>query len=266
MTTSLQVVKPSAYARIKGAWDRRLPADEARAAWRRISGGSYLSPPSANSKLAKGQAKGWQTVSLSLAPADMSDFHVCPSCTDECRRACIGHTAGNARYPAVVDARIARTNFLFRHPEAAMGIIAYELERMATAKRMAVRWNTFSDIVHEAHNPGMLQYATDLGYRNYDYTKIAARLLRPFPNYDLTFSYSGYNWSDCKSILDSGGRVSMVFAGWFPKKFMGYPVVNGDAHDLRFLDPGSCIVGLKLKGVSPDTAGQFAVREGCILE
>ena len=65
-------------------------------------------------------------------------------------------------------------------------------------------------------------------------------------------------------MLKSGGRVSMVFAGWFPKKFRGFTVVQGDAHDLRFLDPKGCIVGLKLKGVKPETAGSFAVKEECM--
>lgn len=28
----------------------------------------------------------------------------------------------------------------------------------------------------------------------------------------------------------------------------GYPVIDGDEHDLRFLDPTPCVVGLKPKG------------------
>ena len=111
----------------------------------------------------------------------------------------------------------------------------------------------------------MIEYAQYLRFRVYDYTKIAARVLRPFDGYDLTLSYSGHNWDDCQSVLEMGGRVSMVFVGRFPKKLYGYRVVNGDVHDLRFLNPKNCIVALKLKGVSPDKAGCFAVKEDLVV-
>jgi hypothetical protein len=267
--TSLSLPQASpVYAGLRGAWDRRLPYPDAIKLWRRISGGDYLTPPDANSKLLKGSAAGWSTISLSLAPSDMSGINVCPASCPECVESCIGHSTGNAkRFKTVVDSRIARTRFLFKYPEAAMGIIGHELERWAIKlhDRMAVRFNTFSDIVHESLNPGLIEYAQFLGFKVYDYTKISKRLLRPFKGYDLTLSYSGHNWTECKSVLEAGGRVSMVFSGWLPKRFAGYRVVDGDRHDLRFLDPRNCIVGLKLKGVSPDTAGCFAVKETTVL-
>jgi hypothetical protein len=34
----------------------------------------------------------------------------------------------------------------------------------------------------------------------------------------------------------------------FPRTFWGYPVIDGDGNDLRFLDPRACIVGLRAKG------------------
>lgn len=267
-TLTLTQLPASPYAKLRGAWDRRMPYPDAIKMWRRISGGDYLTPPDANSKLLKGAGAGWSTISLSLAPSDMSGINVCPNSCPECEESCIGHSAGNAkRFKTVVDSRIARTRFLFRYPEAAMGIIAHELERWAVKldRRRCMRFNTFSDIVHESLNPGMLRYAQFLGFRLYDYTKIAPRLFRPFDGYDLTLSYSGHNWDECSAVLANGGRVSMVFAGWFPKRYAGYKVVDGDRHDLRFLDPKNCIVGLKLKGVSPETAGCFAVKENTVL-
>jgi hypothetical protein len=266
-TVSLtQLPSGNPYARLNGAWDRRMPYTEAIKIWRRISGGDYLTPPDGNSKLLKGSASGWQTLSLSLAPADMSGIDVCPCSTEECRMSCIGHSAGNAkRFKTVIDSRIARTRFLFKYPEEAMGIIKHELESWVhKSRKRAVRLNTFSDIAWEVLNPGLLVHAQHLGYRVYDYTKIAARVLRPFKGYDLTMSYSGHNWAECESVLRLGGRVSMVFAGWFPKQYAGYPVIDGDEHDLRFLNPKNCIVGLKLKGVSPDKAGCFAVKEDTV--
>jgi hypothetical protein len=45
-------------------------------------------------------------------------------------------------------------------------------------------------------------------------------------------------------ILDKGGNVAVVFRGELPTSYLGFPVVNGDVNDLRFLDPKGVIVGL----------------------
>jgi len=45
-----------------------------------------------------------------------------------------------------------------------------------------------------------------------------------------------------------GGNVAIVFRKELPETYKGYKVVNGDEHDLRFLDPQNVIVGLKAKG------------------
>lgn len=82
----------------------------------------------------------------------------------------------------------------------------------------------------------------------YDYTKVPNRisLIGKYSNYDLTFSYDGYNWSTAKSFLDAGGRVAVVFyrQNVLPISFAGFPVIDGNTYDMRYLDPGRCIVGL----------------------
>ena len=45
-------------------------------------------------------------------------------------------------------------------------------------------------------------------------------------------------------ILNEGGNVAVVFRGKLPESYLGFPVVNGDDTDLRFLDPKGVIVGL----------------------
>ena len=40
----------------------------------------------------------------------------------------------------------------------------------------------------------------------------------------------------------------MVFKDNIPSEYKGYKVINGDDHDLRFLDDRGAIVGLKAKG------------------
>ena len=76
------------------------------------------------------------------------------------------------------------------------------------------------------------------------------RLLQTYSNYDLTFSYSGHNWSACEEILDNkSGRVAVVFEKSLPETYKGYKVVDGDAYDMRYVDEQGVIVGLKFKRV-----------------
>jgi hypothetical protein len=87
----------------------------------------------------------------------------------------------------------------------------------------------------------------------YDYTKVANRfkLLDKYSNYDLTYSFSGYNMLQSLELLENNkGRVAMVFEGkQLPISFMGYKVIDGDAYDMRHLDETGVIVGLKFKFV-----------------
>jgi len=43
-------------------------------------------------------------------------------------------------------------------------------------------------------------------------------------------------------------NVAYVFKNSIPKKYNGLKVIDGDKHDLRFLDPKGVIVGLVAKG------------------
>jgi hypothetical protein len=85
----------------------------------------------------------------------------------------------------------------------------------------------------------------------YDYTKVPNRitLLKKYPNYDLTFSYDGYNWDICKKILDNNVRVAAVFKNKLPKYWNNVTVIDGDQYDTRFIDEPNVIVGLKYKKV-----------------
>ena len=91
-----------------------------------------------------------------------------------------------------------------------------------------------------------------------DYTKNAKRLGNAPANLDLTLSYSARNSAECVAALLSGHNVAMVFHGGLPESFGGFPVIDGDTHDLRHLDPkGGFIVGLTPKGnkAKRDTSG-----------
>ncbi len=57
--------------------------------------------------------------------------------------------------------------------------------------------------------------------------------------------------------LQQGFNVTVVFAVKkgepLPKTWNGYRVIDGDIHDLRFLDPEGVVVGLRAKGRAKKT-------------
>jgi hypothetical protein len=97
----------------------------------------------------------------------------------------------------------------------------------------------------------------------YDYTKLPKPHLRVRPNYAITFSHTGYNIADCLSALSNGVNVAVAFAikkgQPLPETWNGYPVVDGDTHDLRFLDGRAVVVGLRGKGTSWKQSSAFMV-------
>jgi hypothetical protein len=72
-----------------------------------------------------------------------------------------------------------------------------------------------------------------------------------YKNYHVVLSYYKGNDSLAKEWLSKGGSIAVVFGvtneNQMPKTFFGYPVINGDRYDARFLDPKNCVVGLKYK-------------------
>ena len=55
--------------------------------------------------------------------------------------------------------------------------------------------------------------------------------------------------------------MAYVFKDKLPKKFQGRRVIDGDQHDLRFLDPAGVIVGLIAKGSAKKAAAGGFVNE-----
>lgn len=93
----------------------------------------------------------------------------------------------------------------------------------------------------------------------YDYTKVIPQKQLP-KNYHLTFSMHEKNRVTCLYLLQHGYNVTIVFSKK-PKilpervvlvhknKLYEFPVLDGDKHDLRFLDPPHHVVGLFYKTV-----------------
>ena len=54
--------------------------------------------------------------------------------------------------------------------------------------------------------------------------------------------------------------LAALFWPGVPQSFWGYPVINGDDHDARFLDTAGTIVGLKAKGSAKSDLSGFVIR------
>lgn len=226
----------------------------------------------ANAKTVKGQAQGYLTGILYLAPALSSGWEVCPMRSAGCTAACL-NTAGRAAvFKSIPAARKRRTQWYFTDREGFMAKLTAEimaLEAQAARRGLipVVRLNGTSDILWErvpvAGHPNIMAAHPHLQF--YDYTKHRPekRSVRP-ANYHLTFSLDERPESYGRALqaLSGGWSVAIVFNDKPPEayKFRAnpavYQVVNGDKNDLRFLDPPGVLVGLKAKGKArQDTSG-----------
>lgn len=237
----------------------------------------------ANAKTVKGQKKGYMTAVLYLAPYISSGAQVCPMAEKAgCWRTCL-NTAGRGGMPVdgtftspggivlpdntIQRARIARTQLW----TSARGSFLEQLERelvnfFKRAEKQSltpvVRLNGTSDIQWERIRTRWALTFMDMfpHVQFYDYTKIPKRLYdTTLPqNYYLCLSYSAANAQYQKWCLEAeraGHSVVMVARNDEVKARLmaeaaadGIPAVDGDEHDLRFLDPKGARVVLRAKG------------------
>jgi hypothetical protein len=212
---------------------------------------------SGNTKTIKGEEFGYRTFGIHLAPSNLSGYNTCLWASEGCKMACL-NTSGRGIMKNVQDARINKTKLLFEDREVFMAQLYKEIAAaVKSAEKSGVkpcfRLNLTSDIPWEAKQyffkgKSIFDHFPNCTY--YDYTKSSIRMHKfldgKMPkNYFLTFSRSEVTSSDRMArILDKGGNVAVVFRGDLPKSYLGYPVINGDVNDLRFLDPKGAIVGL----------------------
>lgn len=222
---------------------------------------------STNAKLEKTNngKSAYLTCGLQLAPAATSGRNVCKHSTKDCRPPrCVSHT-GHGHMHNTVAARVRRTRMFFDDRDTFTELLVNDIRahiRKAARDGLlpAVRLNTFSDIPWE-RTPLTIDgqrttiidaFADDVTF--YDYTKYPHTERASTPAYHLTYSASGYNTDMCLSALAEGYNVAVVFSTpkgqALPNEFWGFPVIDGDESDLRFLDPQGTIVGLRVKAAS----------------
>jgi hypothetical protein len=205
-----------------------------------------------DAKTSKGQKINVLTGVLYLSPASLSGVNVCPKASEGCRAACL-FTAGRGIMRPVFRARVLKTLAFFadrKRFEASLTKSIQKLEAKAKRKGFlpAVRLNGTSDLAFESIYPEIFKRFKSIQF--YDYSKRIERFQKSRPeNLDLTFSLSESNKKEAFQALNLGFRVAAVFSGEvLPSTFEGFPVIDGDSTDARFLDQGSVFVGLKAKG------------------
>lgn len=224
----------------------------------------YLSKPSTNAKTAKSDKLGeYLTAILYLLP----DLELCPmSERAGCAATCL-NTAGRGAFSNVQEARRRKSQAFKANPIAfvdQLKLDIYEHIRYCErrGKKPAVRLNGTSDIDWSkikcsTNRKTLFENFPEVMF--YDYTKMIKR--KQFDNYHLTASYSETNAKYASMVAASDKNIAVVFRDRLPKTFLGRKVINGDKHDLRFLDPDNVVVGLLAKGSAKrDTSGFVIAR------
>lgn len=229
-----------------------------------------------DAKTVKGQKldtdKTYVTAIMYLAPHKLSGVNVCPmaeqaGCVDGCL-----NSAGMGKFSNVQKARIAKTAWFNLDPVGFIDALKRDVERFASwairkGLTPTIRLNGTSDIRFERY--GVPQAFPELQF--YDYTKLHNRKGLP-DNYSLTWSYSEASKpysARLQDVINSGMNAAAVFKApskGLPRAYKGIQVIDGDLHDLRFLDPKPSIIGLRAKGKAIYDNSGFVIGEGSVNE
>ena len=193
----------------------------------------------------------------------------CSHATLGCLAACLGHSSGHMQMPTHSLARDRRTALYLQSPQMFLQMLMLEIAILEHNARLlgltpAARLNGSSDVAWELLHPDIFRRFPKI--RFFDYTKIPARMNRflegaDWPaNYYLTFSAHAHNHREARHVLELGGTVAVVFWPELPQSFWGFPVISGEEHDARFLDPAGTIIGLTAKGKARFDLSGFTVR------
>ncbi len=221
-----------------------------------------------NAKTIKGDGSEYLTAIMYLTPADkVEGVNLCPMAVlAGCKAGCLD-TAGRGQMNSVQAARTRKTIFWRDYRELFLDQLRQDIHQFSKyckkkGIQACVRLNGTSDIRWENYLD-MEQEFPDVQF--YDYTKDAKRLSKPLPsNYHLTLSYSeaSVRYQDMVlGAMGNGANMAVVFRDKdkMPKTFKGYPVIDGDKDDLRFLDPSNVVVGLYAKGKAKQDASGFVI-------
>ena len=234
-----------------------------------------------NAKTVKGDGDEYLTAIVYMTPwkvmVDGKAFNSCSMAEQAgCIDACL-NTAGRGAMDSVQSARERKAQWFYRDRDAFTQQLIVDIEKFQAycdkrGIQPVVRLNGTTDIRWELIK---VDYGQNINGVNifelfprvqfYDYTKISNRKVSHIPNYHLTWSYSGANATYAAQLdkaLAAGMNAAVVFREAMTKEtWQGLPVVNGDADDLRILDPdGGHIVALYAKGKAKRDTSGFVVE------
>lgn len=244
----------------------------------KAAGFNYLGGLKKSAKMMKSYTHNVATYCVYLAPSNMAGrtkkgtrINVCPM-SQHCKDLCLnssGHNKAdilsngkeNIKQSSINISRIKKTKLFYNDRDTYMDILIHEINRdRSYAERhgmeFSVRLNGTSDLspeIMKKDGKNILEIFPDVQF--YDYTKVYNRtkLMKFYPNYDITFSYDGYNWEQCEQFLNDGGKVAVVFdSETMPKTYKGYKVIDANGYDMRYLDPKGCIMGLEFHPIVKD--------------
>ncbi len=219
-----------------------------------------------NAKTTKGDGEEYITAILYMAPATLvSGINMCPMAVlAGCAKACL-NTAGRGAFNNVQQSRIKKTVMFRDNRPVFMAMLNDDLLKFRAwcekhGVKAVVRLNGTQDIRWEniecAGYANVFEAHPEIQF--YDYTKIPNRRVDGINNYHLTLSYSGASERYSAMVANSDLNIAVVFRSkdTIPAEFLGRPVIDGDADDLRFLDPRGVVVALYAKGkAKTDTSG-----------
>lgn len=233
-----------------------------------------FTPAHASAKLAKNKKfKKYDSYILYMSPATLAFKELgrkgtlCPWASEGCQAACL-NTAGRGRFNSVAQARLRKALYYIVAREHFVAHLFNEIESLnkkavKSKKQLVLRINGTTDIqIDKITYNGSTVFETFPSVQFYDYTKSLMTAIRAkdVKNWHVTFSASETNNMLWDTAIKAGINVAMVF-DVKPKSYNGVKVINGDEHDLRFLDTKKgVIVGLTAKGKAKHDSSGFVKR------
>lgn len=257
--------------------NRRFPNHLDSVAAKLRGGSTYVLLSPFNEKTPKGEGEGYLTAMMYLAPHTLAGGKsLCPQSTAACRAGCL-YSAGRGHTPRVEAARLRRTRLFLDQREDFFDQLVGELVSMQAVAtkfglKLAIRLNGTSDVLWERElldGKTLFELFPDATF--YDYTRTPPHHRRVPQNWRLTFSLADDPIEFAVGHLLAGRSVAAVVpdeakriwvGSWFMAGEHEVTVVDGDAHDLRFLDPVPALVLLKPKGKL--LRGGPMVRQGLV--
>ena len=226
-----------------------------------------ISSLNSNSKLEKSNKvqDKYLNVNMYMHP---SSTKICPyQDIAKCKEPCLNTAGLGGVYKSIQDARKRKTDLFLNDRDTFMEYIIEDITKFVNycdkkGKLPAVRLNGTSDIQWETIKVnGKTIFELFPTVQFYDYTKIPTRKTKHIPNYHLTWSYSEANQKYADRFSDVEHNKAVVFnTKTLPSFFKGLKVIDGDTHDMRFLDEDNVVVGLRAKGKAKTDTSGFVIQ------